>query len=75
MNFNLEIDASGLNCPMPLLRLKKALNQLNSTDIVKIIVTDKAAHLDFGVFCQQVGHEILTVYQSEKTQTFFIKKA
>jgi tRNA 2-thiouridine synthesizing protein A len=75
MNFTLEIDASGLNCPMPLLKLKKALNQLNSTDIIKIIVTDSAAHLDFGVFCQQVGHEILTVHKSENSQTFFIKKA
>lgn len=75
MNFTLEIDASGLNCPMPLLKLKKALNQLNSTDIVKIVVTDKAAHLDFGVFCQQIGHEILTVHNTENAQTFFIKKA
>lgn len=75
MNFTLEIDASGLNCPMPLLKLKKALNQLNSTDIIKIIVTDSAAHLDFGVFCQQVGHEILTIHKSENSQTFFIKKA
>jgi tRNA 2-thiouridine synthesizing protein A len=75
MNFTLEIDASNLNCPMPLLRLKKALNQLNSNDILKIIVTDLAAHLDFGVFCQQVGHEILTIHKSENSQTFFIKKA
>lgn len=75
MNFTLEIDASGLNCPMPLLKLKKALNQLNSTDIIKIIVTDSAAHLDFGVFCQQVGHEILAIHKSENSQTFFIKKA
>lgn len=75
MNFTLEIDTSGLNCPMPLLKLKKALNQLNSTDIIKIIVTDSAAHLDFGVFCQQVGHEILTIHKAENSQTFFIKKA
>lgn len=75
MKFTLEIDASGLNCPMPLLKLKKALNQLNSTDIVKIIVTDNAAHLDFGVFCQQVGHEILTIQKTETSQIFFIKKA
>lgn len=75
MNFTLEIDASGLNCPMPLLKLKKALNELNSEEVVKIIVTDLAAHLDFGVFCQQVGHEILTIHKVENSQTFFIKKA
>ncbi|MDD2863244.1 MAG: sulfurtransferase TusA family protein [Methylococcales bacterium] len=75
MNFTLEIDASGLNCPMPLLKLKKALNELNSEEVVKIIVTDLAAHLDFGVFCQQVGHEILTIHKAETSQIFFIKKA
>lgn len=75
MKITLEIDASGLNCPMPLLRLKKALNQLNSNDIVKIIVTDNAAHLDFGVFCNQVGHEILAIEKTENRQIFFIKKS
>lgn len=75
MNFTLEIDASGLNCPMPLLKLKKALNQLNSKEVVKISVTDPAAHLDFGVFCQQAAHEILTIKKHEQGQTFFIKKA
>lgn len=75
INFTLEVDAAGLNCPMPLLKLKKALNSLNSADVVKISVTDTAAHLDFGVFCQQVGHEILTIHKAENFQTFFIKKA
>lgn len=50
INFTLEVDAVNLNCPMPLLKLKKALNTLNSSDVVKISVTDTAAHLDFGVF-------------------------
>jgi tRNA 2-thiouridine synthesizing protein A len=75
MNVALEIDAIGLNCPMPLLKLKKALNSLNSADVVKISVTDAAAHLDFGVFCQQVGHDILNVAKNDSVQTFYIKKA
>jgi tRNA 2-thiouridine synthesizing protein A len=75
MNVALEIDAIGLNCPMPLLKLKKALNSLNSDDVVKISVTDTAAHLDFGVFCQQVGHDILNVAKNDSVQTFYIKKA
>lgn len=74
MNITLEIDATGLNCPMPLLKLKKALNQLNSAEILKIIVTDPAAHLDFGVFCNQAAHEILSIEKTEHAQTFFIKK-
>ena len=75
MNIAHEIDASGLNCPMPLLKLKKALNQLHSEDIIKIIVTDPAAHLDFGVFCEQIGHEILNIERTDISQVFFIKKA
>lgn len=74
LTFTLEIDAIGLNCPMPLLKLKKALNQLNSADVVKILVTDPAAHLDFGVFCQQATHEIITVIKNENIQTFYIRK-
>jgi tRNA 2-thiouridine synthesizing protein A len=74
MTFTLEIDAVGLNCPMPLLKLKKALNQLNSADVVKILVSDPAAHLDFGVYCQQATHEILAVVKNENVQTFYIKK-
>lgn len=75
MTFTLEVDAVGLNCPMPLLKLKKALNQLNSADVVKILVTDPAAHLDFGVYCQQVTHEIIAITKNENVQTFYIKKA
>jgi len=69
--FTLEIDAIGLQCPMPLLKLKKALNQLNSADVVKILVSDPAAHLDFGVFCQQVAHEIISITKHENVQTFY----
>lgn len=72
--FALEVDAVGLNCPMPLLKLKKALNTLNSEDVVKIAVSDNAAHLDFGVFCEQAAHEILTVVEKDNFQIFYIKK-
>lgn len=75
INFTLEVDAINLNCPMPLLKLKKALNTLNSSDVVKISVTDTAAHLDFGVFCQQATHEIITITKYENVQTFYIRKA
>lgn len=75
INFTLEVDAVNLNCPMPLLKLKKALNSLNPSDVVKISVTDAAAHLDFGVFCQQATHEIITITKYENVQTFYIRKA
>ncbi|CAG7856119.1 hypothetical protein MCAMS1_00494 [biofilm metagenome] len=72
--FHLEVDASGLNCPLPLLRLKKALMDLQSGDIVKIIATDPAAHLDIGVFVDQAGHSLLEFNRQEQVQVFFIMK-
>ena len=74
IEFNLEVDASGLNCPLPLLRLKKALMELSSGDIVKVIVTDPAAHLDFGVYSDQTGHQIIQLIKETKRQVFYFKK-
>ncbi len=72
--FALEVDASGLNCPLPLLRLKKALMEVESGEIVKIIATDPAAHLDIGVYVDQTGHCLLELKRVENKQVFFIRK-
>ena len=72
--FNFEIDASGLNCPLPLLRLKKALMEMTSGDVVKVIATDPAAHLDFGVYTDQAGHKIIKFIKQSNAQVFYIKK-
>lgn len=74
IGYTLEVDASGLNCPLPLLRLKKALMELESGEIVKIIATDPAAHLDIGVYIEQTGHQILEFNRQANLQIFFIKK-
>lgn len=73
--FALEVDASGLNCPLPLLRLKKALMEVASGDVVKIIATDPAAHLDIGVYVDQTGHRLLALDRIENVQIFFIQKS
>ncbi|MCK5889301.1 MAG: sulfurtransferase TusA family protein [Methylococcales bacterium] len=72
--FDLEIDASGLNCPLPLLRLKKGLTQINTGEVVKIIATDPAAHLDIGVYTQQTGHSIIESIKEDKSHIFYIEK-
>lgn len=74
IEFNLELDASGLNCPLPLLRLKKALMTLSSGDVVKVIATDPAAHLDFGVYSNQTGHQIIQLIRESDKQIFYVKK-
>lgn len=74
IEFDLEVDASGLNCPLPLLRLKKGLIECQSGDVIKIIATDPAAHLDIGVYTEQVGHEIVEFLKKDGKQIFYIKK-
>ncbi len=72
--FDLEVDVSGLHCPLPLLRLKKALQEVQSGAVVKIIATDPAAHLDIGVFVDQAGHSLLQVSKHGQAQVFFVQK-
>jgi tRNA 2-thiouridine synthesizing protein A len=75
MDSCLEVDASGLMCPLPLLRLKQALNKMATGDRVKVITTDPAAYLDFGVYCEQAGHRIIEVAKVENSVVFCICKA
>ncbi|CAA9892362.1 Sulfur carrier protein TusA [Candidatus Methylobacter favarea] len=74
IEFNLELDASGLLCPLPLLRLKKILMQMASGEVVKVIATDPAAHLDFGVYSDQTGHQIINFIKQMDKQIFYIRK-
>jgi tRNA 2-thiouridine synthesizing protein A len=74
IEFAIEVDASGLNCPLPLLRLKKALMEVEIGHVVKIIATDPAAHLDIGVYADQCGHQIVEFTRQENVQVFFIRK-
>ncbi|MGR8933259.1 MAG: sulfurtransferase TusA family protein [Gammaproteobacteria bacterium] len=74
IEFHLEVDASGLHCPLPLLRLKKALTELQSGQIVRIVATDPAAHLDIGVYAEQSGNRILEFAREAEVQIFYIIK-
>jgi tRNA 2-thiouridine synthesizing protein A len=75
IKFNLEVDAIGLHCPLPLLRLKKALLEIESGEVIKMLATDPAAHLDIGVYSEQSGHQLLDfLKQDSGQQIFYIKK-
>jgi tRNA 2-thiouridine synthesizing protein A len=74
MQVDLELDARGLMCPLPLLRLKKALQGLEGGQIVRVIATDPAAVLDFGVFVEQAGHSLLSTDQDAELLCFLIRK-
>ena len=74
MNFDKELDARGLNCPLPILRAKKALNDMQSGQILKIVATDPGSVKDFQAFCKQTGNDLLSQAAAEKEFTFFLKR-
>ncbi len=74
IEFDVELDASGLLCPLPLLRLKRALAEMASGEVVRVIATDPAAHLDIGVYIDQAGHCLIELVRHSDAQVFYIKK-
>ncbi|AAU91927.1 MULTISPECIES: sulfurtransferase TusA family protein [Methylococcus] len=69
-----ELDTSGLMCPLPLLRLKKALQTLGSGQTVRVRATDPASVLDFGVYLEQAGHVLVDYAEEAGTHLFLIRK-
>ena len=59
MNFDKEIDTSGLNCPLPILKAKKALAELQRGQTLKVVATDPGSLRDFQAFTKQTGHELI----------------
>ena len=74
MNFDKELDARGLNCPLPILRAKKALTDMTSGQILKILATDPGSVKDFQAFAKQTGNDLLSQSGSDKEFTFFLKR-
>jgi len=73
-DFDQELDARGLNCPLPILRAKKALNSIESDQILKIISTDPGSVKDFEAFAKQTGNELLNSATVGEEFHFFLKK-
>ncbi|HET9463864.1 MAG: sulfurtransferase TusA family protein [Thiobacillus sp.] len=74
MNFDKELDARGLNCPLPILRAKKALGEVSSGQVLKILSTDPGSVKDFAAFAKQTGNELLSTAEAGGEFTFFMKK-
>jgi tRNA 2-thiouridine synthesizing protein A len=69
-----ELDARGMNCPLPILRAKKALGELSSGQVLRIVATDPGSVKDFEAFSKQTGNELLSSDSGEKEFTFYIRK-
>ncbi len=74
MDFDKELDARGLVCPLPILRTKKNLVDMTSGQVLKIIATDPGAVIDFQVFADQTGHALLSMSETGEEIVFFLKK-
>lgn len=74
MEFDKEVDARNLNCPLPILRCKKGLSDMQQDQVLKIDATDPGSVKDLEAFCRQTGHELLQLDEEDSTFTFYIKK-
>lgn len=71
---NVELDATGLDCPMPLLKLKQQLNKMSPGQIIRVKTTDAGSVRDFEAFVSQIGHDLMLQEEAEGVYTFIIKK-
>ncbi len=74
MQFDKERDARGLNCPPPILRTKKALADMTTGQVLKIIATDPGSVKDFQAFTKQIGNPLPASDSADKVFSFFLQK-
>jgi tRNA 2-thiouridine synthesizing protein A len=74
IEFNIEVDAIGMNCPLPILRTKKALATMQSGEVLKVKATDAGAAHDFPAFAKQTGNELLSSSAEGDGLVFFLKR-
>ncbi|MEK5080798.1 sulfurtransferase TusA family protein [Solibacillus sp. FSL W7-1436] len=75
MNIKQTLDAKGLACPMPIVKTKKAIDTLNSGDVLEVLVTDKGALNDFTAWAGAGGHTIVEQKEEAGVLYFYIQKA
>jgi len=75
MEFNKEFDASGLACPLPIVKTKKALVDMASGQVLRVISTDSGSVDDMAVFAEQTGHALLQSGSEGGKFVFYLKKA
>lgn len=74
MSFDKEVDASGLNCPLPILRAKKALAEMETGQLLRVVATDSGSARDFIAFCRQTGNELVSSSEADGSFEFHIRR-
>jgi tRNA 2-thiouridine synthesizing protein A len=75
MHFDTELDASGLACPLPIVKTKKALGAMSSGQVLRVLATDPGSKPDMAAFAEQTGHQLLAQDARDGKFIFFLKKA
>lgn len=75
INADMELDARGLNCPLPILRAKKSINELEAGQVLRIIATDPGSVRDFEAFSKQTGNELLESAEENGEFVYLLKKS
>ena len=74
MEFNKELDARGLHCPLPILKTKKALADMLSGEVLRVLATDSGSVRDFQAFAKQTGNNLLAQAEENKEFVFFMQR-
>ena len=69
-----ELDTRGLNCPLPILKAKKALTEMLSSEVLKVVATDPGSVRDFQAFARQTGNELVEQVTGEKEFVHFLRR-
>ena len=72
--FDKEVDARGLNCPLPILRAKKALAEMQSGQLLKVLATDPGAQRDFAAFAKMTGNTLMATADEGGTLVFLLRR-
>ncbi len=75
LEFDQELDACGLSCPLPILRTRKALQKMAIGEVLHIIATDPGTVIDIQAFSHQNGHELLESREEDGTYYYLLRKA
>jgi len=74
MEFHKDLDARGLNCPLPILKAKKALADMASGEVLRVIATDPGSVRDFQAFSRQTGNQLLEHSAAENEFVFYMQR-
>jgi tRNA 2-thiouridine synthesizing protein A len=74
MEFQKDLDARGLNCPLPILKAKKALAEMETGEVLRIVATDSGSVRDFQAFAKQTGNALLAHSLNNGEYTFFMRR-